>query len=73
LPYEHKPRLAERLYEELTVFNLSKREINKAVDAAWQEEERFKDDVQKQGEGGPGLLESQPTKGCGFGRTALPP
>lgn len=50
LPYENKPRLAERLYEELKSFNLGKREIKKAVEAAWQEDERFKDDIRKQGE-----------------------
>ena len=50
LPYEHKSRLADRLYEELKSFDLSKGEIKKAVEAAWQEDERIKDDIRSQGE-----------------------
>ena len=49
LPYEHKSRLADRLYEELEAFNLTKREIRKAVHAAWQEDKRFKDDIRTKG------------------------
>ena len=50
LPYEDKPRLVERLHEELTLFNISKDEIKEAVDKAWQEEEVFKEDIRKKGE-----------------------
>lgn len=50
LPYEHKPRLAERLYEELEGFGIRRREIERAVEAAWQEDRRFKNDIRREGE-----------------------
>ncbi|MGI6549508.1 MAG: acyl-CoA dehydratase activase-related protein [Syntrophomonadales bacterium] len=50
LPYYHQSRLVQRLYEELKVLNLGKGEIKKAVQAAWQEDERFKNDIRRQGE-----------------------
>lgn len=50
LPYEHKSRLAERLYEELRIFDVGKMEIKEAVEAAWQEDERVKDDIRAEGE-----------------------
>lgn len=49
LPYENKKRLIQRLYEELREFNLSKKEIAIAVNAAWDEEKRFKADIQAKG------------------------
>jgi len=50
LPYDDKKRLIERLYEELADFNISKREIEKAVEKAWREEEKAKEDIRKKGE-----------------------
>jgi len=50
LPYEDKKRLAIRLYEELKDFGISKGEVAKAVEKAWQEEEKTKSDIRKKGE-----------------------
>lgn len=50
LPYEHPQRMAQRLYEELQVFNVSYREIKAAVAKAYAEQKTFKRDIQKAGE-----------------------
>ncbi len=50
LPYDNKKRLAARLYEELLNFNISKKEISAAVEAAWQEEQSCQEDVRQKGE-----------------------
>jgi predicted nucleotide-binding protein (sugar kinase/HSP70/actin superfamily) len=50
LPYDNKKRLVARLYEELKMFNISKSEIEKSVDAAVKEQDAFKKDIQKAGE-----------------------
>ena len=51
LPIDHKERLKERLFEELgEILSLSQAEINKAVDAAWKEQDAFKKEVQEAGE-----------------------
>lgn len=50
LPYDDKKRLAERLYEELAGFKISKREIKLAVALAWAEDEKFKADIYRKGE-----------------------
>ncbi|MDD3655008.1 MAG: acyl-CoA dehydratase activase-related protein, partial [Desulfotomaculaceae bacterium] len=50
LPYDHKKQLAIRLYQELGAWGLSKKEIARAVDKAWQEELRFKTDIRQKGE-----------------------
>jgi predicted CoA-substrate-specific enzyme activase len=50
LPYYHRSRLAQRLYEELKILNIGKAEIKKAVQAAWEEDERFKNDIRRQGQ-----------------------
>ena len=51
LPIYDKKRLAERLFEELgTKFNISKQEIEKAVDAAWKEQENFRNEIHAKGE-----------------------
>ena len=49
LPYDNKKQLAIRLHQELRVFGISKDEIALAVDLAWQEDERFKNDIRKKG------------------------
>ena len=51
LPIEHKERLSERLYEELSPhFKLTREQIAEAVDAGWQEQEKFRKEVQQAGE-----------------------
>ena len=52
LPIYDKPRLAERLYEEMHKHfpSLTKEQIFAAVDKAWAEQEKFREDVKKQGE-----------------------
>ena len=62
LPIYDKPRLAERLCEELLPKfpQLSKKQIYAAVDKAWAEQEKFKADCQKAGED---ALEEMITKG----------
>lgn len=51
LPLDHKERLKKRLWEELgPVFGLTQGEISAAVDAAWQEQEQFRRDMQAMGE-----------------------
>ncbi len=51
LPLNHKARLSKRLYEELgPTFHLTPGEVEEAVAAAWQEQARFRRDVQAMGE-----------------------
>ncbi len=51
LPIYDKPRLAERLYEELSKhFKVSKKQVDEAVNAAWNEQESFRKEVQAKGE-----------------------
>ena len=53
LPIDNKYRLAERLYEELGQrFSISRDEINKAVEAAWAEQKKFREEVKEKGEEG---------------------
>ncbi len=50
LPYYDRERLAQRLYEELKGFGLTRSEVKAAVGKAWKEDERFKSVVRKKGE-----------------------
>ena len=52
LPYYDDKRLKERLYEELTLnnYNITKEEVNKAVEAARSEDARFKADIVTKGD-----------------------
>ncbi|HHW48305.1 MAG TPA: 2-hydroxyglutaryl-CoA dehydratase, partial [Clostridiaceae bacterium] len=50
LPYNDKKRLKERLHEELKSLGVSKKEVDKAVEKAWREDEKFKSDIRKKGE-----------------------
>ena len=52
LPIYDKERLAERLCEELVhqFPALTEKQIYDAVDAAWEEQQKFRDDIQKAGE-----------------------
>lgn len=49
LPIANKSKLKKRLREVLSMFNISQREINYAVDKAWEEQERFRADIRKKG------------------------
>lgn len=50
LPYENKKRLIQRLYEEFKSFGVSRREVTLAVEAAWEEDQKVKEDIRKKGE-----------------------
>lgn len=50
LSLNNKEKLKKRLLEELSSLNISKAEINKAVEAAWQERLNFEEDIRKKGE-----------------------
>lgn len=50
LPIYNKKRLTQRLFEEFSVFGISKNEIEKAVEKAWIELEKVKQDIRKKGE-----------------------
>lgn len=50
LPYGNKKQLITRLYQELGAWGISKKEITRAVNQAWQEDRRFKDDLKQKGE-----------------------
>ena len=51
LPIYDKTRLAERLFEEMGAkFDISRQEIVKALDVAWAEQEKFRQDVKDAGE-----------------------
>ena len=49
LPYFDKRGLAERLYEELKGFGLTKKEVETAVEKAWAEDERVKAAIREKG------------------------
>lgn len=50
LPLDDKNRIAKRLYEELSKFGISKKEIIEAAHKAWQERENYKNDIRIKGE-----------------------
>lgn len=50
LPFRNKSRLKKRLEEELKSFNITKKEIILSVDKAFEEQEKFKNDIRKKGE-----------------------
>ncbi len=50
LPYNHKKQLVNCLYREFAPWGVKKREVAKAVEKAWQEDENFKQDLRRQGE-----------------------
>lgn len=50
LPYYDKKRLTRRLYEELKDFRITYKELVKAVEAAWLEDEQVKVDIRRKGE-----------------------
>ncbi|MEN6348950.1 MAG: acyl-CoA dehydratase activase-related protein, partial [Syntrophomonas sp.] len=50
LPYNDKARLSERLYQELKIMGIKRAEIKKAVNAAWEEDLKFKQEIRQKGE-----------------------
>ncbi|SNX53670.1 2-hydroxyacyl-CoA dehydratase [Thermoanaerobacterium sp. RBIITD] len=50
LALDNKERLANRLYSELKEFKITKREIRHALDKAFDEDKRVKDDMHRKGE-----------------------
>ncbi|OPX86701.1 MAG: Activator of (R)-2-hydroxyglutaryl-CoA dehydratase [Pelotomaculum sp. PtaB.Bin104] len=50
LPYDNKKQLSARLYQELGAWGISKREIARAIDKAWEEDLRCKADIRQKGE-----------------------
>lgn len=51
LPYDNKEKLKNRLFEELgKEFTISRDEIELAVEKAWQEDEKVKNDIRRKGE-----------------------
>lgn len=51
LPLDSPKQLARRLYEEFSDLCIPKREIHRALDAAYSEQEQYKKDIRMQGEG----------------------
>ncbi len=49
LPIADKKRLKRRLKEELKEFNIPFKEIDNAVEKAWEEQEKFKGDIKQKG------------------------
>ncbi|MEJ8553656.1 acyl-CoA dehydratase activase-related protein [Tepidibacter sp. Z1-5] len=50
IPYNNKKRLIKRMYEILSSFNIPKKEIDKAINKAWNEDVKVKNDIRKKGE-----------------------
>ena len=50
LPYDNKKRLKKRLYEEFRSFGAGRAEIERALDMAWLEDEKFKASIRRKGE-----------------------
>lgn len=63
LNFDDKEGLKNRLYDELRKFDIPKEEIRSAVDKAWDERNRFKEDIQKKGEETLEYLEKEGMRG----------
>ena len=50
LPYDDRRRMTKRLYEELRIFDIDKKEIKKCVEKAYREQDAFKKDMEKAGQ-----------------------
>ena len=50
LPYDNNKHLINRLYKEFEHKGISKKEITRAVNKAWQEDQQFKDDIRQKGQ-----------------------
>lgn len=49
LPYNNQKQLVKRLHQELSAWRISKKEVARAVNKAWQEDLRFKEDIRQKG------------------------
>ncbi|WP_027626818.1 2-hydroxyacyl-CoA dehydratase [Clostridium lundense] len=49
LPIDNKKRLIKRFYEEFKSFNISMEEVSKAVDKAYEEDRKVKEDIREKG------------------------
>lgn len=49
LPYHNKKALSHRLFEELQMFCITRKEVEEALSLAWEEDCRFKNDITKKG------------------------
>ncbi|MDD4238238.1 MAG: acyl-CoA dehydratase activase-related protein [Desulfotomaculaceae bacterium] len=49
LPYDNKKQLTNRMFQELSAWGIPKKEIARAVNRAWQEDQRFKADIRQKG------------------------
>lgn len=67
LPFRNKDKLKKRLVSELKMFNLSKGEVSKAVDKAWNELQKCKLDIRKKGEEALKYIEDNNIKGILLG------
>lgn len=63
LPYDNQKQLAIRLYKELAFLGVRKNEVKRAVNKAWQEDQRFKQDLRNKGEETLQYLKSTGRKG----------
>jgi predicted nucleotide-binding protein (sugar kinase/HSP70/actin superfamily) len=63
LPYDDKKTTAQRLYEELAGFKITRTEIKRALNAAWAEDEKFKADIRTKGQETLDLLKETGQKG----------
>lgn len=63
LPYDNKKQLAARLYQEFNSRGISKKEIVRAVNRAWQEDRRFKADIREKGQEVLNYLQETGTQG----------
>lgn len=63
LSLNNKEKLKKRLLEELGSLNISKDEINEAVEAAWVEKLNFEEDIRKKGEEVLAYLKEKKMKG----------
>ncbi|BAH07982.1 2-hydroxyacyl-CoA dehydratase [Clostridium kluyveri] len=50
LPLDNKTRLAKRLRDELQEFNISRKEISSALEKAFEEQKKMKEDIRTKGE-----------------------
>jgi predicted CoA-substrate-specific enzyme activase len=63
LPYDNKKRLMKRLYEEFKEFGVSRKEVIKAVEKAWLEDQKAKYDLRKKGEEALQFMQENGTRG----------
>lgn len=63
LPYTNPKRMKKRLTEELKVFSIKEKEISVALDKAYKEQIKFKEDIKRKGEEALNYIEEHRKKG----------